>query len=134
MKRFSLVLFLALALACFIALPVWSGSPHFVTCSQSINGNTMTVDGKETGLGNEAQVHIEVTAMAACINPGSKHPTAANKESLTAGDDFPIQNGQALFSLQLTSTFQPSCSPPMSVEFSDMTVTDTTHGISCTLD
>jgi hypothetical protein len=39
-----------------------------------------------------------------------------------------VQNGKAEFSL--TATFQPACSPPMTVEFRDVTVTDTTNGIS----
>jgi hypothetical protein len=88
------------------------------------------VEGKEAGLGNETQVHIEVTATAECINPGGKHPKAVNKESVSAAGDFPVQNGKALFSLTLTASFKPECSPPMTVRFSDVTVTDSEHGIS----
>jgi hypothetical protein len=83
-------------------------------------------------LGDEARVHIVVTATAACINPGDKHPKAANKESLSAEGDFPVQNGKANFSLTLTATVQPDCSPPMTVVFTDVTVTDTTNGLSKT--
>jgi hypothetical protein len=54
-----------------------------------------------------------VTATAECINPGQKHPKAANKESVSAEGDFPVQNDKALFSLTLTASFQPECSPPM---------------------
>ena len=36
----------------------------------------------------------------------------------------------AEFSLSLTATFQPDCSPPMAVAFTDVTVTDETNGIS----
>jgi hypothetical protein len=74
--------------------------------------------------------HIGVTATAECVNGGGKHPKAVNKESVSAAGDFPVQNGKANFSLTLTATFQPDCSPPMTVRFSDVTVTDTTHGIS----
>jgi hypothetical protein len=108
----------------------FAGSPHFVTVSITESGNTLTVSGKEAGLGNEEQVHIVVTATAECINPGDKHPKAANKESVSAAGDFPVQNGKANFSLTLTATFQPDCTPPMSVVFTDVTVTDTTNGIS----
>jgi hypothetical protein len=38
-----------------------------------------------------------------------------------------------VFSLDLTATFQPECSPPMTVVSTDVTVTDTTNGISTTL-
>jgi hypothetical protein len=41
-----------------------------------------------------------------------------------------VQNGKANFSLSVTATFQPSCNPPMSVVFTNVTVTDTTNGIS----
>ena len=82
------------------------------------------------GLGDEAQVHIVVSATAECINPGSRHPKAANKTNVSAEGDFPVQNGKADFSLSLTATFQSNCSPPMTVRFTNVTVTDTTNGIS----
>ena len=89
--------------------------------------------GKEAGLGNEAQVDIRISAEAACLNPGGNFPDAANKATFTAAGTFPVQNGKALFSLTLTATFQPKCSPPMSVVFGDVTVTDVTNGVSTTI-
>lgn len=119
------------ALALTVAVTT-AGSPHFVanSISKSTSGNTLTVSGKEAGLGDEAQIHVVVTATAACINPGDKHPKAANKESVSAAGDFPVQNGKANFTLTATATFQPDCSPPMTVVFSDIVITDTTNGIS----
>src|SRR5436190_9331735 len=113
----------------------WAGSPHFVsnTVTASRTNNTLTVTGKEAGLGDESQVHIVVSATAACINPGSNHPKAANKTSVSAAGDFPVQNGKAEFTLSVTATFQPNCTPPMTVVFTDVTVTDTTSGISVNL-
>jgi len=108
----------------------WAGSPHFVTVSATRTGNTLTVTGKEAGLGNEAQVHVVVTATALCINGGGNHPKAVNKESVSAEGTFPVQNGKADFTLSITATFQPSCNPPMTVAFTDVVVTDTTNGIS----
>ena len=66
--------------------PAFAGSPHFVsnTVSATRDGNTLTVSGKEAGLGDEDQVHIVVSATAQCINPGDKHPRAANKQSVSA--------------------------------------------------
>lgn len=126
---------LTLALCTFLVfVPVaYGGSPHFISCSQSINDNTLSVDGKIAGLGNETQVHIEVTATAECINPGGNHPKAANKTSVAAAGDFPVQNGKALFSLDAEATFQPECSPPMDVEFTDVLACDAAHGICCAL-
>jgi hypothetical protein len=113
----------------------WAGSPHFVsnTVTATRTDNTLTVTGKEAGLGDEAQVHIVVSATAECINPGSNHPKAANKTSVSAAGDFPAQNGKSEFRLSVTATFQPNCTPPMTVVFTDVTVTDTTNGISVNL-
>jgi len=124
-----------IVLSVFLALgaqAAFAGSPHFVsnTVSVSREGNSLTVSGKEAGLGDEDAVHIAVTATAACINPGDKHPKAANKESFSADGYFPVQNGKADFSLTVTATFTPNCTPPMTVVFSNVTVTDTTSGIS----
>jgi hypothetical protein len=113
------------------ASAAWAGSPHFVgDISVTRIDDSLLVSGKEAGLGNEEQVHIEVSATALCINNGGRHPRAVNKEDLSAGDDFPVQNGKADFELSLTAAFEPECSPPMEVVFTDVTVTDTTNGIS----
>jgi hypothetical protein len=124
------VVFTAVVLA--FAEPALAGSPHFVddTVTVTKSGNTLTVSGKEAGLGDEDQVHITVEATASCINPGNNKPQAANKETFSAEGDFPVQNGKANFSLTLTATFDPSCSPPMTVQWTDITVTDVTNGIS----
>src|SRR5919108_2504902 len=115
MRRLFLGFVLALAAAAQSVPVAWAGSPHFVSVTVTRTGNTLTVSGKEAGLGNETQVHIEVTATAECINGGDNHPKAANKEDLTAAGDFPVQNGKAEFSLALTPTL--SCSPPMTIRF-----------------
>ena len=119
-------------LAMNLAVPAaWAGSPHFVgSITVTRSGNSLTVSGKEAGLGNESQVHIVVTALAACINPGDKHPRAANKQAVSAEGTFPVQNGKAEFTLTLTAILQPDCTPPMTLVFSDVQVTDTTNGIS----
>jgi hypothetical protein len=132
MRRLLLAAVLALATAA-VAVPVaWAGSPHFVsnTVTATRTDNSLTVSGKEAGLGDESQVDIKVTATAVCINPGGKHPKAENKQSVSAEGQFPVQNGKAEFSLTLTATFQPDCSPPMTVEFRNVTVTDLTNNIS----
>lgn len=124
------VVFTVVALA--FADPASAGSPHFVENSISLtkSGSTLTVSGKEAGLGDEEQVHIVVDATASCINPGNNKPQAANKETFSAEGDFPVQNGKANFSLTLIATFDPSCSPPMTVVWTDITITDETNGIS----
>src|SRR5262245_11270272 len=132
MRRLMLVAVLALAMMAVVTTPAWAGSPHFVsnTVTATRSGDSLTVSGKEAGLGDEAQVHIVVSDTPQCINEGSHHPQAGNKESVSAEGDFPVQNGKAEFSLTLTAVFQPDCSPPMTVAFTDVSVTDTTSGIS----
>jgi hypothetical protein len=131
-RRIFLAAAPALAAAAVLVPLAWAGSPHFVdsTVNAARAGDSLVVSGKEAGLGDEAQVHIVLTATAACINPGGNQPQAANKETFSTGGDFPVQNGKADFSLTLTATFQPSCSPPMSVQWTDVTVTDTTNSVT----
>lgn len=125
----SLGITMMLVGAALFATGAWAGSPHFVSISVVRSDNSLTVIGKEAGLGNETQVHIEMTATALCINPGEHHPRAVNKEDLAAAGDFPVQNGKADFSLTVTASFQPDCSPPMTVQFTDVTVCDTEHNV-----
>jgi hypothetical protein len=137
MRRLLILGGVALA-AAILASIAWAGSPHFVDDTvqavvSGTNGEVLTVSGKEAGLGDEDQVNILVTSTASCINPGGNHPKAANKQSVSAQGQFPVQNGKANFSLTLTATFQPQCSPPMTVVWSDIVVTDLTNGISTTL-
>jgi hypothetical protein len=88
---------------------------------------------KEAGLGNEAQVHVVLSATALCINGGGKHPKAVNKASVSAADDFPVQNGKAEGTLTVEATFQPDCVPPMTVAFTDVTLVDETSGATANI-
>ena len=118
-------LFIATSLALGLtATAALAGSPHFVgTPSVTKQGNNLLVSGKVAGLGNEDQIHVVATAQAACLNRGQNFPQAANKETFSAEGDFPVQNGKANFSLTLTATFQPKCSPPMTVVWGPVTIT-----------
>ena len=123
-----------LALAMVLLVPaVWAGSPHFVGQFTAVHNadDSVTISGKEAGLGNEAQIHIEITATAECINGGGNHPKAVNKEGVTGAGDFPVLNGKAYYSVTLyPPAFQPPCDPPMTIGYADVTVSDDTNGIS----
>ena len=87
----KLALLAATAAALVLTAGAVAGSPHFVAVSATTSGSTLTVTGKEAGLGNETQVHIEVTATAECINGGGKHPKAVKEirgRGLLAGLDL----------------------------------------------
>lgn len=128
-KKISALLLTVLLLLAMPVSVVLAGNPHFVELSVTRDGNSLIVSGKEAGLGDETSVHIEIYADALCINPGSKHPKAANKADVAAGEDFPVQNGKAIFELTGTATFQPDCTPPMTVVFTNIEVCDTAHDV-----
>jgi hypothetical protein len=130
MRRFIPSLLALLAAGAIGAPAALAGSPHFVgAVTATRTDNSLTVSGKEAGLGGEEQINVVVTATAECVNKGERHPKAANKESLSAGESVPVQNGKANFSLTLTASFQPACSPPMTVVFTNVRVEDTTNNI-----
>jgi hypothetical protein len=129
-SRFIVVI-VSLAVA-FIAAPAHAGNAHFVGDADITRiGDTLQVSGKVAGLGNETQIHVTVTALAECINPGSNKPKAANKESVSAEGDFPVQNGKADYSLLLVATtISPNCSPPMTIRWSNVRITVDTHNLT----
>jgi hypothetical protein len=110
-------------LALTVSMVAATSNAHFVGTPQfSISGNTVIASGKVAGLGQVDVITVTVSGEAACINPGSKHPKAANKESFSAEADVPVQNGKANFSIPLTATFQPDCTPPMTVAWSNLSI------------
>ena len=131
MSRIAKVILLVIGLLAWSAPAVAAGSPHFVgDCTKTQAGNTLTVHCKEAGLGNEDQINVTISATALCITNGGKHPKAVNKASVSSTTDQPVQNGKADYTVSLTATFQPDCSPPMTVQFTDVTVTDNTNGLT----
>jgi hypothetical protein len=128
--RRMLIAFVGVLAAAGLAVPVaLAGSPHQVgTCTSTQSGNTLTINCKEAGLGDETQVVTLTTATALCINNGGNHPKAVNKASVSASTTTPVQNGKADITITLTATFSPDCSPPMTVQFTDVLVFDQTNG------
>jgi hypothetical protein len=84
-------------------------SPHFIKASASIdNDGSLVCTFKEAGLGTTVETeHVSCSADAsaeyACINGGSNHPKASNKETVagpvSGGGDFPVRNGSATGSI-----------------------------------
>ena len=76
MRRLLLIAALALATGAVLAPVAQAGSPHFINSAFSVvrSGDTVTVSGKEAGLGDETQIEVLVTADAACVNPGIEAP------------------------------------------------------------
>jgi hypothetical protein len=120
-----------LALLVLSVPPALAGSPHFISCTPAVNGAEVCVSGKEAGLGDEDQVDITLQVVAHCQNPGGNKPKAQNKVSFSAADTAPVQNGKALYEICVTTSFQPSCAPPMTVVVDAVSLFDATNGISC---
>ncbi|HEY3070014.1 MAG TPA: hypothetical protein VGJ34_06820 [Gaiellaceae bacterium] len=129
MPRFAKILLLLTVTAGLAAPAALAGAPHQVgTCTATQSGNTLTINCKEAGLGDETQILTTTTATALCINNGGNHPRAVNKASVSSTDTTPVQNGKANITITLTATFSPDCSPPMTVQFTDVLVFDNTNG------
>jgi hypothetical protein len=137
LKARILVIAAAVAALALIIPVAHAGSPHFVDDQITLtqDGNILTVVGKIAGLGDEDQVHVVLTADAACYNRGGNKPAAENKSATLAEGDFPVQNGKADFTLSGTATFDPTapCPVPLDIRYTNVVVTDTTHGISLAL-
>jgi hypothetical protein len=126
LRKTGIGIAVVLGLVLTIAAVTATSNAHFVGTPQlTISGNTVTASGKVAGLGQVNEILVTVSGDAACINPGSKKPQAANKESFSAEGNFPVQNGKALFDVTLTATFQPDCTPPMSLQWSNLVITVT---------
>jgi len=99
----------------------------------TVTSNSVTVSFKEAGLGNSLNsVNISVAGTAECINGGSNHPKAGNKEAESASGTFNVSNGQATGSLTMTAA-NLKCSPPMTIAWTDLVVTDTTFSDSISI-
>jgi hypothetical protein len=105
--RYLLTLLVALALA-GVASPAYADTGHFHSATSSVNSSgALVVSFDERGLG-EADVSYLLTANAtaeyACINNGSNHPQASNKETInaevSAGGTFAPINGRVVATLQ----------------------------------
>jgi hypothetical protein len=121
-RKIGIIAAVLTALALTVTL-AFAGNAHFVgTPTISISGSTGTVSGKIAGLGNISDIHVVVTADAQCVNPGHQKPSAGNKQSVGGGGDFPVQNGKANFSVTLSASFTPDCSPPMTVAWTNLQI------------
>jgi hypothetical protein len=130
----------------FCATIAVAASAHFINCSKSSQGTSVTVSFKIAGLGNETTcvtVSADARAEFACFNNGGKNPSAENKRTVNAqvvkSDCFTPHNGSISGSLTINAPGPGdfSCPPGqklrlLSVTYSNVKVTDTTHNVTCT--
>jgi hypothetical protein len=135
MRKLLVVLFTALLGTLALGGVASAGSPHVpdAKVTATVDGSTLTVAFKESGLGDETQITVQVTATAHCQNPGGQDPQAGNKGTFVQNATVPVQNGQASGTLVVNAVFKPSCDPPMSTVWDGATYQDLTNGITVPL-
>jgi hypothetical protein len=113
-----LTLTAALVLTTVLGAPAFADTGHFYSATSSVtNTGALSVAFDERGLGNldvDYLLTADATASYACINGGSNHPQAANKETVngpvSGGGTFPVRNGQTTGSITVA--------PPSAGDFS----------------
>jgi hypothetical protein len=142
----------ATAVALVVALGVaLAANPHFIFARVSLdNDGDLQIKFKEAGLGQNQNITYEANADATatyqCVNNGGKCPKAANKTDVAGpvsntGTFSSGKNGQ----INATLTVSPpdpgdfSCPPGQNLEvaavqYSNITLVDTTNGIIAPVD
>jgi hypothetical protein len=153
---FVSVCLLLLATTPLTSLAQTSGA-HFFSATGSVETNAnntlgapvgaLVVNFDEAGLGNISgevaySLSANATANYACINGGSNHPKAANKETVNgpvtaAGQFTPTKNGRVIAALFAAAPSAGDFSCPSgqtlvlaSVSYTSIVLTDTTDNVS----
>ena len=144
--RLLFVTMIALGGALAVAAPA-AAAPHFQSATSSVNSTgALVVSFDERGLGNlnvDYTLRADASATFACINHGGKNPEAANKQTfnttVSASGSFEVKNGRVVASLTAGPPSAGGFSCPngqqlvlASVSYTNISLTDTTNGISTT--
>jgi hypothetical protein len=150
MKRSLVFLFFAPLLLVFgTALPAQAVSPHFISASGTLNADgTLTANFKEAGLGTNQNIDYVLsadgTAVYVCVNNGGANPSAQNKTTVNGpvsahGTFSSGKNGNVVASLTVSPPPSNISCPKgqtlelASVSYTNVTLTDTTNGVSISL-
>ena len=131
MRKSLLTMIGVVAIAGLTATIASASSIHFIKSATSAarSGNSLVADFKISGLGlTVTRVDVKLQADAECVNPGSNKPKAANKGTFSAEGTFTVNNGTAEGQLTLSPSFQPDCTPPMTVVFSNVVLVASVDG------
>ena len=146
MKRKIAVVALVFVAFALIAQQALAQNEHFIFARASLNNNgTLTVSFKEAGLGtNQLITYVasaDATATYVCVNRGGGNPSASNKTTVAGpvsetGQFSSGKNGQVTASLTIDPPPSDISCPPgqslelASVSYTNVTLTDTTNGVS----
>jgi hypothetical protein len=147
MRRTITVIFTLLVT--FLMASAVYAAPNFHDADSSVNNaGALVVSFDERGLGNENIDYLltaDATALYACINRGGNHPQATNKESfegqVSEGASIEAKNGRVIADLVTGPLSSGNFTCPggqrlvlASVSYSNIILTDTTNGVSTTVD
>jgi hypothetical protein len=146
MKRRIAVVALVFVAFALIAQQALAQNEHFVRASGSLNNDgSLTVNFKEAGLGTNQLINYtlsaDATATYVCVNRGGANPSAQNKTTvagpvIATGTFSSGKNGQVTASLTVSPPPSDISCPPgqslelASVSYTNVTLTDTTNGVS----
>jgi len=149
MKRRIAVVALVFVAFALIAQQALAQNEHFIFARGSLNSNgTLTVSFKEAGLGTNQLINYTLTADATatyvCVNRGGANPSAQNKTTVSgpvsaSGTFSSGKNGQVTASLTVSPPPSDITCPPgqslelASVSYTNVTLTDTTNGVTISL-
>lgn len=150
MRKITVVLASALAIAAIAAPSAFAGNAHFIknATSASLSGTSLVCQFKEAGLESGSVETVTCNATESityeCVNGGGMNPSASNKHTFVTtasktGQFTADKNGNIVGSLTLTpasaSSLGFSCPPGQTVTFvgvtySNVNVVDSTSGAS----
>jgi hypothetical protein len=89
MRKLLIVAVTTAAVVAFSATAAFAQNPHFLRSSAGVdNSGNLVGSFRIAGLGNNETITVtlsaDATAQYACFNNGGKHPSATNKETVTA--------------------------------------------------
>jgi hypothetical protein len=135
----------ALVFATLLGAPAFADTGHFYSATSSVtNSGALSVSFDERGLGNlnvDYLLTADATASYACINGGSNHPQASNKETVnatvSAAGSFEPKNGRVVASLEAgpPSAGAFTCPPGQvlvlaSVSYTNVVLADLSNGVT----
>jgi len=126
---------LGLFAALLFAVPMTAQSKaHWANCPVTIEGDTITVEGRIAGLGNKqtADLLVAITATALCVDLSVPSIVA----TLPVVDNIGVspRRGNVKFETSLTPVFDPACDAPLEVAFAAVTICEVTNpDIGCCL-
>jgi hypothetical protein len=140
------LIFAPLLLVFGTTLPAQAVTAHFISASATLNANgTVTANFKEAGLGANANINYllsaDATAVYVCVNKGGANPSAQNKNTVSgpvsaSGNFSSGKNGNVIGTLTVGPPASNISCPKgqtlalASVSYDDVTLTDTTNGVS----